>query len=121
MIEDYPVFGCGLGGYESAFEKFKTSAFDLAQDYAHNDYLQYLAELGAAGFAIAGAFLILIGKRALRASRLERDPPIRWIGLACAASLAAILIHSAADFNLYVPANAILLAWICGLAAASNS
>src|SRR6185295_7663042 len=55
LIEDYPVFGCGLGGYESAFEKFKTSAFDLAQDYAHNDSLQYLAELGAAGFAIAGA------------------------------------------------------------------
>src|SRR5206468_7657582 len=41
LIAAYPVFGCGLGGYPAAFEKFKTSAFDLVQDYAHNDYLQY--------------------------------------------------------------------------------
>jgi hypothetical protein len=29
----------------------------------------------------------------------------------------AILIHSGVDFNLYVPANAASLAWICGMAA----
>jgi hypothetical protein len=35
--------------------------------------------------------------------------------VACAGSLAAILLHSLADFNLYIPANAMLLAWIAGL------
>jgi len=116
LIEAYPLFGCGLGGYVSAFETFKTSAFDLVQDYAHNDYLQYLAELGAVGFLIAVIFLTLIGFRTIRAGALHRDPNNRWLGLACAGSLAAILVHSLADFNLYVVANAMLLAWVCGLA-----
>ena len=37
--------------------------------------------------------------------------------MACAGALAAILVHSLADFNLYIPANAMLLAWIAGMTA----
>jgi hypothetical protein len=37
--------------------------------------------------------------------------------VACAGALAAILLHSLADFNLYIPANAMLLAWIAGMTA----
>jgi len=118
LVAAYPIFGCGLGGYESAFEKFRTSSVDVLQIYAHNDYLQYLAELGIAGIFIASGFLALIGFRSVRAGLLHRQSDSRWLGLACAGSLAAIFIHSLADYNLYVVANASLLAWICGLVAA---
>ncbi len=118
LVAAYPIFGCGLGGYESAFEKFRTSSVDVLQIYAHNDYLQYLAELGIVGIFIASGFLALIGLRSVRARLLDRQPDNRWLGLACAGSLAAIFIHSLADYNLYVVANASLLAWICGLVAA---
>ena len=117
LIAAYPVFGVGLGGYQPAFDKFKTSGFIFSQDYAHNDYLQFLAELGIAGFLIAGAFLLLILIRALRASLDPSEHHRRWLGIACSGALVAILTHSAADFNLYVPANATLLAWICGVTA----
>jgi O-antigen ligase len=116
LIAAYPLVGCGLGGYASAFERFKTSAFDLVQDYAHNDYLQYLAELGTAGFLIAIIFLSVIGFRSIGIGASHGDPNSRWLGLACAGSLTAIAVHSVADFNLYVAANAMLLAWICGVA-----
>jgi hypothetical protein len=33
--------------------------------------------------------------------------------------MVAILIHSLVDFNLYMPAEAMVFAWICGLAASS--
>ena len=118
LVAAYPIFGCGLGGYESAFEKFRTSSVDVLQIYAHNDYLQYLAELGIVGMLIASGFLVVIGLRSVRARLLHRQPDSRWLGLACAGSLAAIFIHSLADYNLYVVANASLLAWICGLVAA---
>lgn len=117
VIAAYPAFGCGLGGYESVVEKFKTTNFALVQDYAHNDYLQFLAELGLIGFLMAGAVVTLIVGRVVRAGLQNRDNDHRWLGLGCAGALAAILIHSAADFNLYVPANAAVLAWICGIAA----
>ena len=119
LITAYPLFGTGLGGYESAFEKFKTSGFELVQDYAHNDYLQFFAELGLVGFLIGGTFLFLILAKSVRFSLRHPDPNVRWLALACTGALVAIFIHSAADFNLYVPANAMLLAWICGLAAGS--
>jgi hypothetical protein len=35
--------------------------------------------------------------------------------VAGAGALAAILLHSLVDFNLYIPANAMLLAWIAGM------
>jgi O-antigen ligase len=117
LIAAYPVFGTGLGGYESAFEKFKTTGFAVAQDYAHNDYLQFLAELGIVGFVIGATFLFLILAKSVRFSLRNPDPDIRWLALASTGALVAVLIHSTADFNLYVPANATLLAWICGLAA----
>jgi len=117
LIAAYPIFGTGLGGYVSAFEKFKTSEFEYVQDYAHNDYLQFLAELGVIGFAIAAALLLTALNRAVRTSQQSPDPGIHWLAVACGGALAAILVHSTVDFNLYVPANATLLAWICGITA----
>ena len=116
LFKAYPIFGCGLGGYESAFLKFKNSNPALNQDYAHNDYLQYLAELGIVGFLLAIAPVAFILVRLRNACRQTRAD-MRWLSLGCAGSAAAIGLHSFVDFNLYVPANLITLAWILGIAA----
>jgi hypothetical protein len=39
----------------------------------------------------------------------------RVIALGCVGSIVAILLHSFADFNLYIPANALLFSAILGL------
>ena len=116
LIETYPAFGCGLGAYESAFLEFKTSAPALTQDYAHNDYLQYLAEMGAVGFALVLLPLATIIFR-LRLGLRQFRPDLWALALACAGSLLAIGLHSVVDFNLYVPANMFTLAWILGISA----
>jgi len=116
LIAAYPLFGCGFGGYESAFIKFKNFAPLYTADFAHNDYLQILAELGLVGFVIAGALLLFVLAKALRASLHASKPGDRWLALACTGSITAILVHSLADFNLYIPANAMVLAWISGIA-----
>lgn len=116
LVKAYPAFGCGLGAYESAFLPFKHSAPALDQDYAHNDYLQYLAELGVLGFLtglIPLAYLLIRLGNGIR----HPDPRIRWLSLACAASMIAIGAHSLVDFNLYVPGNLFVFAWIAGLIA----
>ena len=116
LVAEYPLFGCGLGGYGSAFPAFKTSGPTLIQDYAHNDYVQYAAELGIVGFT---AFAMPIAIILSRLRRAWQDSPqdIRWLALACAGSAMAIGLHSFADFNLYVPANMITFAWVLGVAA----
>jgi len=117
LIRAYPVFGCGLGGYETAFWRFKVSGPLLTDDFAHNDYLQLLAELGLVGFAIGATLAFSVVRMAVRRAVGSRDPGTRYFAVACAGALAAILLHSLADFNLYIPANAMLLAWIAGMTA----
>ena len=118
LIRHYPLFGCGLGAYGTAFLEYKTSWPLVRDDYAHNDYLQLLAELGVAGFAIGVGLVLALLVKTLRV--LERDPRFerRCLALACVGSIAAIAVHSVADFNLYLPANAMLLAWVLGIASA---
>jgi O-antigen ligase len=59
LIRAYPVFGCGLGGYETAFSRYKISGVLVTDDFVHNDYLQLLAELGLLGFVIGAALVFL--------------------------------------------------------------
>jgi len=118
LIKAYPIFGCGLGGYETAFSRFKISGVLLTDNFAHNDYLQLLAELGLVGFIIGAALAFSVVRTALRGAVKSSDPEDRYWAVACTGALAAIGMHSLADFNLYLPANAMLLAWVAGMTAA---
>jgi O-antigen ligase len=121
LIRAYPVFGCGLGGYETAFMRFKAFEPLVTDDFAHNDYLQLLAELGLVGFAIGATLAFSMVRTAVQKALTSPDPGTRYFAVACAGALAAILMHSLADFNLYIPANAMLLAWIAGMTAGLRS
>ena len=115
LIRAYPLFGCGLGGYETAFSRFKISGVLVTDDFVHNDYLQLLAELGLLGFVIGAALAFSVVRMALRGAVKSSDPEARYFAVACLGALSTIVLHSLADFNLYIPANAMLLAWIAGM------
>jgi O-antigen ligase len=115
LIRTYPIFGCGLGGYETAFSRFKISGVLVTDDFVHNDYFQLLAELGLVGFVIGAALAFSVVRIALRCARKSSDPEARYFAVACLGALSTIALHSLADFNLYIPSNAMLLAWIAGM------
>jgi hypothetical protein len=115
LIKAYPVFGCGLGGYQTAFSRFKISGVLITDDFAHNDYLQLLTELGFVGFVIGAVLAFSVIRVALRGVVKSSDPENRYFAVACVGALSAIALHSLADFNLYIPSNAMLLSWISGM------
>jgi len=117
LIAAYPAFGCGLGNYETAFLKYQAAVVDRVFTYAHNDYLQLAAELGVVGFLFAAACLLPVFARPFRAAAQGPGRTTLYLGLGCAGAITAIALHSVTDFNMYVPANALTLAWICGIAA----
>jgi O-antigen ligase len=118
LLRDYPLVGCGLGSYESCFARYKTVVPMNTVEYAHNDYLQLLAEGGVVAFAVVIALVItVLAAAASRAARRPRTAP-SYVALACLGALSAILLHSLVDFNLYIPANAVVAAWVAGLALA---
>jgi O-antigen ligase/tetratricopeptide (TPR) repeat protein len=118
LIAAYPLFGSGLGTYFPAFMRYQTYAVNLAWLSSHSDYLDFVSELGVLGFLILATFVGAVCACAVRAAARGATREIRLLGLACTGGLAAILIHGIADFNMHIPANAMLLAFIAGIAVA---
>ena len=120
LVKSYPVLGSGLGAFESVFLRYQKSVPVAGVDFAHNDYLQYLVELGAVGFALGAALVVGVLRHAARGVREASGAREHALAIACTCSLAAILLHSIVDFNLYIPANALTVAWVCGIAVSLN-
>lgn len=80
--------------------------------YAHNEYLQVLAELGAIGGMLLAAFLIAVLRRVHRAR-----PSAGTLGVGVLAGLAALIVHAGFDFVWHVPAVLLFAAALTGLAA----
>lgn len=116
LIAAYPVVGVGLGNFYPGLLPHQTYGNGLAWVHAHNDYLQLLAELGIIGALIPAGLLGLSLTSALRATFTAPTRDARLLGLACTGALVAIALHSLGDFNTYILANALVLAWICGIA-----
>lgn len=117
-IRDFKLIGTGLGTYGSVSVHYQTNLLDSRYEHAHGDYLEFASELG-----IPAALLVFGGLWALvvltaRAAILLDSREKRVLAAGCAGALAAILLHSITDFNLQIPANALLLCWIAGTAAA---
>jgi O-antigen ligase len=115
LIAAYKWVGCGLGAYQYAFYRFNIHSPMDTVAFAHNDYLQITAELGFIGATLAAALAIWIAWRVLWV--VLRMPTSRnWeLAVGILGALFAIGLHSLADFNLYIPANALTLAWLSGM------
>jgi O-antigen ligase len=118
MAADYRIFGSGLGTYASVFQKYRASAPEYLVDFAHNDYLQLLAELGVIGFVIAIASALTILVQIVHAVRRGPTRAHRLVAAACAAALVALMLDCSVDFDFYIPANAMLASWVAGVGTA---
>jgi hypothetical protein len=120
IINEFRWFGTGLGGFEATFLKHQNVVSAYRIEMADNDYLQYLAELGFIGFAILITAVVGVLIPVIRGISKVTDEKRRLFLVAGAGSFIAIGLHSIVDFNLYIPANAMTLAWIAGAASVSG-
>jgi O-antigen ligase len=109
---DFFPFGSGMGSYGAVFPRYQPSNRDEFFEYAHNDYLQFLLEGGLLATSLMGTVIwkISVGLINLvhEEKRAEATTDTNRLKIAMALSLAALLLHSTVDFNLHIPANAII-------------
>jgi O-antigen ligase len=116
MIKDFPLFGTGLGTFAAAYPAYeKQGQLDRLLEHAHNDYLENLSELGFVGSTLLLGVVLFLAVRAFLVWRQRRSPEAKGLALGGIVSLAGVGVHAVTDFNLHIPANALLFTVILSL------
>jgi O-antigen ligase len=115
LIRDYPLVGTGLGTFGLAFRHYQTAMVNYYFAHTHNDYLEFASDTGLLGAMILFLPILYLLVRMLLAFVADSRRYRRAVLLGCIGSTLGILIHSAMDFNLQIPANALVFAVVLGI------
>jgi O-antigen ligase len=117
MWEEQPLCGVGPGHFAQRFRSYRPEHVQVRPAHAHNDYLNTLAEWGAVGLSIILVFTGMLGVLAWRTWREvqpregvfnPRGSNRAALVLGSMAALVAAMVHSTVDFDMQVPATALL-------------
>lgn len=122
-----PWIGTGSGTYLYYGRLFRDPSIQMDPIHTHNDYLQLLAEYGvvaALGLLVFLAAHLRWGWLAFRhlslrfgQSTAEGGSNAACLNIGALAAFVAMAVHSVLDFNLHIPVNALLMAFVFGLLA----
>jgi O-antigen ligase len=122
-----PLIGTGSGTYRFYGRQFRAQRMQNDPVDVHNDYLHLLCEyglVGLLGFAIFFFTHLRVGWRSFTYLGPGRIVPggsplsnRLALNIGALSAIAAYVVHSIVDFNLHVPANALLLAFAFGVVA----
>jgi O-antigen ligase len=108
IVRDHPILGSGLGTLVVVYPRYETVYDGKVVEHVHNDYLELLADAGLAGGLCGLAFLTLLYRQARRNFEAQQGHFSRGLHAGAIVALSGLLLHSFVDFNLQVPANALL-------------
>ncbi len=102
MIKDRPLLGTGIGTYHLYFPEYRSSNDESGTSMAHNDPLQFWAELGVLGPLLFYAFVFSAAMRNFRALKDKQMPAQdRVIIVSIFAALASMVTQSHVSFLHY--------------------
>lgn len=124
MWRDHVWLGVGPGHYNARWREYRPPSVQLQPDRAHNDYLNLLVDWGIAGGVIVAALLVVLVlgvrktwgyvRRSEREFKSNRSDKFAFVAGATF-GLVALAVHSVVDFNLHIPANAIIAVTLAAL------
>ncbi|MEH6589992.1 MAG: O-antigen ligase family protein [Halioglobus sp.] len=114
-IKEFPLTGSGGGSFYGVFPNFQAPNLEGFHVHAHNDYLEFAAELGlpVTGLLIAVVTLALSSAYWVQGHR--HTPLYKGAAFAVTMTIFWAAIHSSTDFNLQIPANALTFMTILAL------
>lgn len=125
LFQETPVIGQGAGAYSHGSRWARLDHLPADAVYAHNDWVQLLSDYGIIGFGLVAAFVFMAWgngacgfldqlKERVHSgeSGLSNGGAIQ---LGATSALGGFVVHSVLDFNLHIPANALLCAALLGM------
>ena len=117
MIQDYPLLGTGPGTFATVFTQYQPPGYAGRYFYGHNDYLHFISETGLLLIPIIIWMIVAFYKKGFYKLRYS-GRLVRGTTLGAMSGVTAILFHSISDFNLHIPANALLFAILAAIVVA---
>jgi hypothetical protein len=115
IARDYPLFGTGPGTFVFIHPQYQDATFTRKAVLTHDDYLNCLDDYGIVGFAIVLFFIVAVTLAFLKPLWADNRWQDRVMVATAFAAWGALLIHSTVDFNLHIPANAMIFFSLIGL------
>jgi O-antigen ligase len=115
---DHPFVGTGLGTLQIVYPPYETLYDGKIVNHTHNDYLEALAETGIAGSLCCAWFIGVLLAESLKRLRQLNNSFAAALQLSGFVACSGFLVHSLVDFNLHIPANALLFFLMAHLATA---
>jgi O-antigen ligase len=119
IFRDHPWTGSGVGTIVSVYPAYETAYDASIVDHVHNDHFELLAETGSVGAICWLTFIGLLLVYGVKNMLAQRDPAVRALQLGALVGCVGLLVHSFADFNLHIPANALLFYLLAGIASSN--
>ena len=120
LILDHPLLGAGGGTFYTAFPKYQSEPYSGYYDNAHNDYVQFAAELGIPATSLLGLLVLYCLWLSITTMRKRKTALFQGVAFACATAIVAMLLHSSVDYSLQAGANSMLFITILCLAILTN-
>ena len=121
MIKDYPLLGTGPGTFPFIFSQYQPlGTGTLLYREAHNDYLHFISEIGLFLIPIMAWMVLVLFRHGFQKMK-NPSRLIRGITAGAMAGIVSMLVHSIVDFNLHIPANAILFTILVAIVVAPIS
>ena len=122
MVQDNPFFGVGAGAWEQQLPRYQSDRNLEADYYAHNEFLQLIAEYGFAGwlFLLGIFYYLAIATYRTRTDKTQEgleEGPLRTLALA---SLFALFMVSNAGFPWHLATTGTLFSICLAILAASD-
>ena len=115
---DHPFAGTGLGTLQLVYPPYESLYDGKIVNHTHNDYLEVLAETGLLGGICCAWFLGVLLVQSLERLRQFNHSFRGALQLSGFLACSGFLVHSLVDFNLHIPANALLFFLMAHLATA---
>jgi O-antigen ligase len=118
MVADYPLTGSGFSTVAEVIPSYLPRGESGTWEELHNDYLEVVVAGGAIAVALVSWLTVVFGWRVVRSLRLGARRGRFLPGLGLSLGLIALAVHETVDFNLQIPANALLFVVLAAIAVA---
>lgn len=108
MAQETPWMGRGAGTFYTTFPQYASADARMYYDHAHNDYAQFLVEVGVIGTSLLAAAVLATLARAVAVISRPRTTTDMGIALGVLMATLAVLLQASVDFHFQIPANALL-------------